>query len=49
MRRARSLASDPELTKKTVFNSCGNVEVSLSANRTKLSCKKRLLVFKMAF
>jgi len=43
--RARSLASDPELTKKQTFSCGGRDLVSRSAYRTRLSCKKREFVF----
>ena len=42
---ARSLASEPELTKKQTFRGSGNRLVSLSAYSTRLSCRKRELVF----
>lgn len=48
IRRARSLASDPELTKKTVLSFFGKVAVNRSAYKTKLSCKNLLLVLSMA-
>ena len=37
IRKAKSFASDPELTKNTVVSSEGNRDVSLSAYKTKLS------------
>lgn len=43
--KARSLASEPELTKKQTFRGSGIRLVSLSAYSTRLSCRKREFVF----
>lgn len=42
---AKSLASEPELTKKQTDSDSGILDTSFSAHTTRLSCKNRLLVF----
>lgn len=47
-RRAKSLASEPEFTKKQTLSFSGMVLAIFLAHKTMLSWRKRLLVFKIA-